>query len=59
MILTILIFYYCFSLLFMIGYTNMDELNKWYEKIMAILLIIISAPIMLPVNIGYYIAKHS
>lgn len=47
-----LIFYYCFSILFMIGYVEFDELDDIWVVILAVEAILIFAPIMMPVNLG-------
>lgn len=54
----ILIFYYIFSVLFMIGYVDWTDEPIWLKIILYIGLFIMS-PIMFPINIGYYIHKNS
>lgn len=58
MLIDILIFYYIFSVLFMIGYVDWTDESIWLKIILYIGLFIMS-PIMLPINIGYYIYKNS
>jgi len=53
-----LIFYYIFSVLFMIGYENTHN-ESIGMKILISIVTILSAPIMLPVNLGYWIYKNS
>ena len=54
----ILLFYYIFSVLFMVGYVDINGLKIW--KIVVIyLLTLIIAPIVVPINIGYYIYQNS
>ena len=53
------IFYLIFSELFMLGYADFDLLNGAWEVILAVILLIISAPIMFPYNLGHYIYKNS
>ena len=62
MLISILIFYYIFSVLFMIGYVDVntkDETIYIYTKMYIYFLVLITAPIMFPFNIGYYIYKNS
>ena len=58
MIEFICIFYYIFSVLFMIGYVDDAGEPIWIKIVLYILLFIIS-PIMFPINIGYYIHENS
>ena len=54
----ILLFYYIFSVLFMVGYVHTDNMKAW--QIVAVsLLMLIMAPILFPINIGYYIYRNS
>lgn len=52
-----LIFYYCFSVLFMIGYVEFDELDDISVVILAIITILMFAPIMVPINLGDAMCK--
>ena len=52
-----LIFYYCFSVLFMIGYVEFDELDGILVGILAVITILMFAPIMVPINIGDAMCK--
>lgn len=47
-----LIFYYCFSMLFMIGYVEFDELDGILLSIAAVICLLICAPIIFPFNLG-------
>lgn len=58
MITDILIFYYIFSVLFMIGYTDSRDASLWLKVIIYLSLLVIS-PIMFPINIGYYLRENS
>lgn len=58
MLTDILIFYYIFSVLFMIGYVDDTGEPIWLKIVLYIALFIIS-PIMFPINVGYYIRKNS
>lgn len=58
MLTDILIFYYIFSILFMIGYIDTKHDSLWLKIVFYIGLFIIS-PIMFPINIGYYVRKNS
>lgn len=50
--ISFLIFYYAFSLLFMIGYCDFTVLKGW-EKVMALFIIIpIVSPFAFPINLG-------
>lgn len=58
MITFICIFYYVFSLFFMIGYVlNADEDNLWII-VAGIICMIVLAPILLPLNLGYFISRN-
>ena len=52
-----LIFYYCFSVLFMIGYVDFDDIDGIWFGIFAVICMLISAPIMMPLNIGDAVGK--
>lgn len=54
----ILLFYYIFSVLFMIGYVDTKSMNKWMI-IGAFFINLIIAPIVVPINIGYYVYQNS
>ena len=54
----ILLFYYIFSVLFMVGYVNTNGMKAWQIVIVSLLTLII-APIVVPINIGYYIYQNS
>ena len=55
----ICIFYYVFSLFFMIGYVlNADEDNPWIIAA-GIVCMIILAPILLPLNLGMFVSRNS
>lgn len=58
MIEFICVFYYIFSVLFMIGYVDDTGEPIWFKIVLYVGLFIIS-PIMFPINIGYYIRKNS
>ena len=60
MLISILIFYYIFSVLFMIGYfdINMED-ETIYCKLFIYFVVLIIAPITFPINIGYYVRKNS
>ena len=58
MIKYICLFYYVFSVLFMIGYVNTEDDKVWVKIVIHLSLLVI-APIMFPINIGYYIRKNS
>lgn len=54
----ILLLYYIFSVLFMVGYINTNGMKAW--QIVGIsLLMLILAPIFFPINLGYYIYRNS
>jgi len=60
MLIDILIFYYIFSVLFMIGYVDAYIKGETiYDKLYIYFLVLITAPVMLPFNIGYYVYKNS
>lgn len=52
-----LIFYYCFSVLFMIGYVDFGGLNNIWFGIAAVICMLIFAPIIMPVNLGVTVYK--
>lgn len=52
-----LIFYYCFSVLFLIGYFDFDGLDGIWVGIAAVICMLIFAPIIMPINLGYAIYK--
>lgn len=54
----LLLFYYIFSVLFMIGYIDFSDM-KMSSIIGTCLIMLIIAPVALPINIGYYIHKNS
>lgn len=54
----ILLFYYIFSVLFMVGYVNTNGMKAW-QIVFASLLMLIIAPIVVPINIGYYVYQNS
>ena len=47
-----LIFYYCFSVLFMIGYVDFDELDGFWYWVLGITALFILAPLVFPFNLG-------
>lgn len=49
--LGVLIFYYCFSVLFMIGYVDFDELDSVWVGIAAVTCMLIVAPLVMPINL--------
>ena len=53
-----LIFYYIFSVLFMLGYGEFKDC-KGLLAFLAVILVILAAPVMMPINLGYYINKRS
>ena len=58
MITFICIFYYLFSLFFMIGHVlNADEDNLWII-VAGIICMIVLAPILFPLNLGYFISRN-
>ena len=58
MIEFICVFYYVFSVLFMIGYVNTRD-ETIFSKLFIYFIVLIIAPIMFPINIGYYVCKNS
>ena len=58
LIMEILLFYYIFSVLFMVGYVNTNSMKAWQIVVVSLLMLII-APIVVPINIGYYIYQNS
>lgn len=58
MIEFICLFYYIFSVLFMIGYVD-DTTESIFVKLLIYFTVLIIAPIMFPFTIGYYIRKNS
>jgi len=54
-----LIFYYIFSVLFMIGYVDFNDISGTNAGfvILALLALLIFAPILFPINLGYAIHK--
>lgn len=54
----ILLLYYIFSVLFMIGYIDTNGMNTSLI-IGTYLLMLIVAPIIFPINVGYYFSKNS
>lgn len=51
------IFYYCFSVLFMVGIIDFDYVNGLWDGISAVIAILIFAPIAMPVTLGYAVCK--
>lgn len=47
-----LIFYYCFSVLFMIGYVEFDDIDGIWIGILAVIAMLVFAPIVMPLNLG-------
>ena len=47
-----LIFYYCFSVLFMIGYVEFDDIDGIWVGILAVIAMLVFAPIVMPLNLG-------
>lgn len=55
-----LTFYYLFSLFFMFGYVNIRVLGGGVGlKIVAFIVLLITAPFLFPFNVGTYICKNS
>lgn len=52
-----LIFYYCFSVLFMLGYVEFDEIDGVLVGILAVVCLLIFAPIVMPLNLGDAVGK--
>ena len=48
----LIIFYYIFSLLFMIGYANFSMMEKWHEVLVAFIILFLFCWLMMPINIG-------
>ena len=55
--LEFLIFYYYFSVLFMIGYVEFDDIDGIWVGILAVIALLIFAPIMMPLNLGDAVSK--
>lgn len=53
----LLIFYYIFSVLFMIGYADFGDIDGVGLTILAILALLIFAPIFFPMNLGTTVRK--
>ena len=55
-----LIFYYLFSLFFMIGYVYYDVLSgmKYWEIFLALLIMVISCWVLMPINLGSMTYKN-
>ena len=55
-----LIFYYLFSLFFMIGYVDYDVLSgmKYWEIFLALLIMVISCWVLMPINLGSMTYKN-
>jgi len=51
----LLIFYITFSEFFMLGYVHLDGNESWWVKILGSLLLVVTAPIMFPYNLGRFI----
>ena len=47
-----LIFYYCFSVLFMIGYVEFDDIDGIWVGVLAVIAMLVFAPIVMPLNLG-------
>ena len=58
MLISILMFYYIFSVLFIIGYVDSRGETVLF-KLFIYFIVWIIAPIMFPINIGYYMRKNS
>lgn len=52
-----LIFYYCFSVLFMIGYVEFENSDPIGYRIVAVICMLILAPFAMPVNLGDIASK--
>jgi len=48
----LLIFYYVFSVFFMIGYVNFSELDDVGSFVLAIVVLLLLAPFCFPLNLG-------
>lgn len=55
----LLIFYYIFSACFMLGYTLQNNECNFWIRLTGIILGIILAPILFPLNLGVYVYKNS
>lgn len=51
-----ILLYYVFSFLFMIGYVDTNGM-KWWIIVLHCLLMLIIAPIVFPINVGYHFHK--
>lgn len=58
MIEFICVFYYIFSVLFMIGYVDTGG-ETIFSKLFIYFIVLIIAPIMFPINVGCYVYKNS
>lgn len=57
--ISFLIFYYLFSVLFEIGYCDFSGMKTW-EKIVALFVLIpIIAPFAMPINLGRYVYDNT
>lgn len=55
-----LIFYYIFSIFFMLGYVQLKAISKlWWSKILGFVALLIIAPFLMPLNIGTYIWRNT
>ena len=52
-----LIFYYCFSVFFMIGHVEFDEIDGVLFGIVAVICMLILAPIVMPFNLGDAVSR--
>lgn len=59
MITFICIFYYVFSLFFMIGYVLDSDEHKPLVIVAGIISLIVLAPILFPLNLGTFISRNS
>ena len=53
--LYLLIFYIAFSGFFMLGYARRSKKVTWWQEILGYLILITTAPIMFPYNLGNFI----
>ena len=53
----VIFFYYLFSILFMIGYVNFEEIDNIGLFILAIVVLLAFAPLLFPIEIGRAIYK--
>jgi hypothetical protein len=53
-----LVFYYVFSLLFQFGHGQQGEISGAKEWIPYLILLLITSPFMMPINLGHYIYKN-